>query len=256
MADELAVLDGSNLWIYDLSRAEPQLLNSLTVAIPPGPVRHRDDGGSIQLIDINGDSLAEFCIAPPGGVRGEIWGLQGDDWVLYEYLSDPPRAVDDVQGGVLVAPYMVNRFALDSSQLVWEYPMSERESSSLSLNFSPVDIAVLPETRSGPPSLAALDTGGVLRLLPNSGGAETLEGIWGDRMEIAVHRNSPVGILTSPSITSDTLTLLDLYSGTIFSTFPVNGGPIIDLALGDIDSDGKSEIIVAVLEQEGVKIYY
>jgi len=256
MADELAVLDGSNLWVYDLSRTEPQLLNSLTVSIPPGPVRHRDDGGSIQLIDINGDSLSEFCISPPGGIRGEIWGLQGDDWVLNEYLSYPPRAVDDIQGGVLVAPYTINSFALDPGQLKWEYPMSERESSRLSLNFSPVDIAVLPETRSGAPSLAALDTEGVLRLLPNSGGVEILNGKWGDQMAVGVHRNSPIGILASPSITSDTLTLLDLYSGTVLWTFPVPGGPIIDIALGDIDRDGKSEIIVAVLEEEGVKIYY
>ena len=256
MADELAVLDGSNLWIYDLSRAEPQLLHSLTVYIPPGPVRHRDDGGSIQLLDINGDSLAEICISPPGGIRGEIWGLQGDDWVLYEYLSDPPRAVDNIQGGVLVAPYMINRFALDPARLTWEFPMSERDSSGLTTGFFPVDIDVIPETGTGAPSLAALDINGVLRLLPKSGGTEILDGTWGDRIEIAMHRNSPIGILTSPSITSDTLTLIDLYSGTIFSRFPVPEGPIIDLALGDIDRDGKSEIIAAVLEEDGVKIYY
>jgi hypothetical protein len=120
----------------------------------------------------------------------------------------------------------------------------------------PVNIAVIPETRTGPPSLVVLDTEGVLRLLPYSGGSEALSGKWGNAFAVALYRNSPVGILTSRSITSDTLTLLDLYSDTVLAQFPVEGGPVIDIALGDIDRDGESEILVAVLEEDGVKIYY
>lgn len=256
LADELVVLDGSNLWIYDLSWDEPRLLNSLTISIPPGPVRHRDDGGALQLVDLDGNSLAEICLAPPGGVRGEIWSLSGDEWILLGYLPYPPVAVDTHSRGVLVAPYMINSNSLDPSLVSWRYPLSERESSRLYMNFSPSDIAVIPETKAGFPSLAAINIDGVLSILPHSGGIEILDGVWGTQVEIAIHRNSPIAILTSPSIVSDKLTLLELYSGIILAEFPVPNGPVIDIALGDIDRDGKSEILVAVLEEEGVKIYY
>ncbi len=255
-ADELAILDGSDLWIYDLSGTEPRLINSLTVSIPPGPVRHREDTGSLELVDPDGNGQMEICIAPPGASRGEIWKLSGDDWILLEYLPYPARAADLHTGGIIIAPWLIDSPALDPSHLQWIFPTAEREPIQINTGFPPVDIIPIPGSQSALPGLLALDNEGTLHLIPYRVQPGTLEGGWGNCMEVVMYSGDPIVLLTSPEFIDDKLTLLDLYSGSILAEFPIANGPIIDITFGDIDRDGKAEILVAVLEEEGVKIYY
>jgi len=254
--EELAVMDGSDLWIYDLSMAEPRLVNSLSVSIPPGPVRHRDDGGALELVDLDGDGLAEVCLAPPGAARGEAWELEGDNWVLLEYLPNPPRASDSRIGAVIVGPYLVDSPALDPSLLQWVFPLSERGPEAFTPGFSLTDIATLPGSGGRLPEVVAVDTDGTLRILSPPADVRALDGKWGSCIAVAMSRNSPLVLASAPTLSTDVLSILDPYSQDVLAEFPSPAGPIIDIALGDVDGDGKTEILVAVLEQEGMRIYY
>jgi hypothetical protein len=254
--EELAVMDGSDLWIYDLSMAEPRLVSSLSVSIPPGPVRHRDDGGALELVDLDGDGLAEICLAPPGAARGEAWELEGDNWVLLEYLPNPPRASDSRVGAVIVGPYLVDSPALDPSLLQWVFPLSERAPEAFAPGFALTDIAILPGSGGRLPEVVAVDTDGTLRIVSPPSDVRALDGVWGSCVAVAMSRNSPLVLATAPTLSSDVLSILDPYSEDVLAEFPCPGGPIIDIALGDIDGDGRTEILVAVLEEEGMRIYY
>jgi hypothetical protein len=130
------------------------------------------------------------------------------------------------------------------------------ESELLGIGFSAVDLVPVPGERTWLPGLLAIDTNGTLWDLPNRGAPHAINGNWGNCLEIAMYSGGPLALLTSGSLTDDRLTLLQPYTDTILIEFPVETGPIIDLALGDIDRDGRTEILVAVLEEEGVKIYY
>ncbi len=255
-ADELAILDGSDLWVYDLAGAEPRLLSSLRVSTPPGQVHHREDTGSLELIDLNGDGQVEVCLAPPGAARGEVWQLHGDSWLLLEFLPWPARAVDPRTGGVVVAPYLSDAPALDPSAIQWVFPTTETEPASLVTGFPVLDIAPLTQTGARSQQLLAVDTGGTVHLLGGRGESQVLPGKWGNRLRVAMYAEGPVAILTSAGVTGDKISLINPLTQALLAQFPVPQGPIIDLALGDIDRDGRAEILSAVLEKEGVRIYY
>ncbi len=254
--DELAVLDGADVWIYDLSWSEPRLLASLRVSIPPGPVRHRSDTGALELVDLDGDGLDEICLAPPGASRGEVWEFEGDRGMLLESLPYPPRASDSSLRGVVVAPWLIDTAAFDPAHIQWVYPLTENESEYLAIGFPITDLASMPGGKSRLPDLIAAGPDGSITLLPRRAEPETIAGNWGHRIAVASHRSVPVVVATSRSLLADRLTILDPYSRQVLAYFDSPGGPIIDLALGDIDHDSKAEILAAVVDEEGVRIYF
>jgi hypothetical protein len=256
VGDELVVLDGADFWVYDLSGPQARLLSSLSVSIPPGPVRHREDNGSLELGDLDGNGLADVCVAPPGASRGEVWRLEGDDWVQLGFLPHPARALAPKSGAVLVLPSLIDAPALDSSFAFWFFPLEERASFFVQLNFSPTGIASLPESDSDLPALLAVDLTGTLFRVSSTGEHTALAGKWGDCVRVASYRTGPIALVSSPWFEGDVLTLLDPVDGEVIADFPVPGGSIIDIALGDIDKDNKAEILVAALAEEGVRIYY
>jgi hypothetical protein len=79
---------------------------------------------------------------------------------------------------------------------------------------------------------------------------------FGARVQARSASSGPVALLTDPTLNADKLTILDIRNRTIVATFPHPEGPIIDIAVGDIDRDGRSEIIIAAIHPEGVRIYY
>ncbi|MFH1676776.1 MAG: hypothetical protein ABIC40_07090 [bacterium] len=254
--DELAVLDGSDLWVYDLSGSQAKLLSSLSVSIPPADIRHRSDSGSLELIDLDGDGQVEVCIAPPGGSRGEIRTPKNDDWVLLAYLPYPARASATSIGGVLVAPFLSGVPAFDPQRIQWSFPLSENDPIPFNAGFAPVSVDMLPAATGEIPSVIALDIDGILhKILPN-GTSTTFGGTWGDMVRVAESGDGPVIIVSSNDFFGDSLILLDPSSGKEFARFPSPGGPIIDIALGDIDRDANTEILVAVLDSDGIKIYF
>ena len=254
--DELAVLDGSDLWVYDLSGPQAKLLSSLSVSIPPSDVRHRSDSGSLELIDLDGDGQVEACIAPPGGSRGEIWNPENDEWVLLGYLPFPARTSASSIGAVLVAPYLTGIPAFDPAGLQWFFPLSENKPISFNAGFAPVSADVLPAATGEIPSVIALDIGGVMhKILPN-GSSSAYDGIWGDIVRVANSANGAVIIVSSSEFIGDSVTLLDPSSGKELARYASPGGPIIDIALGDIDRDASTEILTAVLDSDGIKIYF
>ena len=254
--DELAVLAGSDLWIYDLSGPEARLLSTLSLTIPPGPVRHREDAGSLELIDLNDDGLMEVCVAPGGAIRGELWQLEGDEWAVLEYLPHPAHAVAASDGAVLVAPWLLTSPALNPRAMSWFYPLSERESESLTFNFSPTGIAVLPTIDRSNPVLLATDSNGSLYRIPIGEPIRQLPGEWGSCIKTGMGQNRPIALVTGPGLLSDSLKIINPIDGQIYGEFPLAAGVIIDIALGDIDRDNLAEIIVATLESEGVRIYF
>jgi len=255
-ADELAILDGSDIWIYDLSRIEPRLLSSFSVSIPPGPVLHREDRGSLEPIDLDENGQMELCVSPPGGIRGEIWQFDGNTWVLHQYLQAPAREVDPRIGAVIIAPYLETVPAFDPAQLMWVFPTTESESSPVGAGWPVTDIAIVPGERTWLPPLVVTDTTGTLWYVDRRLEPRALDGRWGSCLKVAMNPDSPVVLITSVSVSDDILTLLDPYTGLVLAQFSMPDGPIIDLALGDIDHDGKSEILTAVLADEGVRIYF
>lgn len=254
--DELAVLDGADLWIYDLSGAEARLLSSFSVSIPPGPVRHREDAGSLELIDLDGNGLAEVCLSPPGAVRGEVWRLEADMWVLLGYLPHPARAVWEPNGAVLIGQCLLNSPSLDPASVSWFYPLTGKEPDSVSLGFQPTGITALDGNAGGGPVLLATDLNGNLFRIPPSGDPVALPGEWGTCIKVAGDIGGPVALVTSPRFRSDVLYIISPVNGDIYAEFPLPSGPIIDIAIGDIDRDHRAEIVVAALEEEGVRIYY
>jgi len=254
--EELAILNGRNLWVYDLSLAEPRLVTSLTVSIPPGTVRHREDTGSLVLVDLDGDGQDEVCLAPPGGKYGEIWRLDGDNWVQLEFLEHPPHAADAETGGVLIAPWRLTSPSLDNGLAKWVYPLSDEDDLTLRLSNTVAGTAVVPGTGGEFTELVLSDPSGRLYHQTRETGGRFLDGTWGSPVAIAMVEKNPVVIATSTSITSDVLTIFELHSGDTLALYPILAGPIIDIAVGDIDRDRKAEIIIAVLEEDGVKIYY
>jgi len=254
--DELVLLDGADLRIYDLSRAEPRLLTQLTVDIPPGPVRHRSDTGSISLIDLDRNGTTEVCLAPPGASRGEIWSFTEDQWVLVDFLTWPPHAADTDTGGILVAPWQVSRPSLEPFNTRWVYPLLDSEERITTIDISLTSMAVVPDSGGATPTVAGTTTDGRLMLFPPGGVGEAVPGTWGDRLEVAMYSDGPVGIVSSPWFTNDVLYIIDLYSGTVLAEFGVPDGVVIDVATGDIDGDSRAEIITAVLAEDGVRIYY
>jgi hypothetical protein len=254
--DELAVLDGSDLYVYEMSGAEPRLLNSFTVSIPPASVRHREDAGSLELIDLDGNGLDEICIAPPGGSRGEVWRLGGAEWAPVGFLPLPARAVAPQSMAVLVGQYLTGLPALDSTSLSWFYPLTQKEPTAVALGFSPIAVAAIPEATTRLPDLLAVNKSGALYRVPAQGPPVSIPGTWGDCIRTGITRSGAVAILTKPSLGSDELTIVDLATESVLATYPYPDGPIIDIAVGDTNRDGKSEIIVAAVHPEGVRIYY
>ena len=143
--DQLAVLDGSDLYVYDISGSEPRLLNSFTVSIPPASIRHREDTGSLELIDLDGNGLDEICIAPPGGSRGEVWRFDGNDWAPVGFLPLPARASSPEAAAVLVGQYRSDFPGIDSGSLQWFYPLTDKPPTQLTIGFSPIGVAVLAD---------------------------------------------------------------------------------------------------------------
>jgi hypothetical protein len=255
-ADELAVLDGSDLYVYDLSGAEPRLLNSLTVSIPPSPTRFREDAGSLELIDLDGNGVDEVCIAPPGGSRGEVWSYSGDTWVPLGFLPHPARTTAPGSGAVLVGQYLGDFPALDPAGLSWFYPLTQKEPVSLGIGFSPIAVASMPGATAQLPEILAINRSGILYRVSPGIEPLALPGSWGDCVRVAGDSEGAVGLLTKPSINSDVLTLVDPVDGNVLAEFPYPDGPIIDIATGDVDRDGKAEILIAAIHPEGVRIYY
>lgn len=254
--DELAVLDGADLWVYDLSWAEPRLITSLTISIPPGPVRHREDAGSLEIADLNGDGIAEVCIAPPGGSRSEIYRFEDNAWVLLDFLPDLPHASDPGIAGVVVAPYLIDHPAIDQSNLRWMFPFSEIQSQNILTGIPLLDVDIIPDSRTWLPGLVAVDTRNKMHIFPARGESITITGEWGHRIASVMSRGATIVLAASTGITTDKLILLDPFAENILAEFASPSGPIIDIATGDIDSDSKSEIITAMLGAEGVRIYY
>jgi hypothetical protein len=254
--DELTVLVGSDLWIYDLTGAEARLMSTLSVSIPPGPVRHREDAGSLDLLDLDDNGNMEICVSPPGGVRGELWRLDGDAWVLLGYIPYPSHAASRRNQALLVGPYLVTSPALDPGSLSWYYPLAERPSDSVPFSFSPTDIAVIPSTEHERLTLLATDLYGHLYRIPTGESMRQLPGEWGTCVRTAMGSSGPLALVTGPMITRDKLSIINPADGSVRREFDLDSGIIIDVALGDIDRDNLSEIVVAAIEPEGVRIYY
>jgi hypothetical protein len=155
-----------------------------------------------------------------------------------------------------VGDYLDDAPALSQGSLQWFFPLSRKESIPCSLGFSPTSVAALPESGAGIPAVLAVDRYGTLHQVPPSGQAGTFDGKWGNCVGIARASSGPVALLTDPTLNADKLTILDIRNRTIVATFPHPEGPIIDIAVGDIDRDGRSEIIIAAIHPEGVRIYY
>jgi len=255
-ADELAILDGRSLWVYDLTTSEPRLLTSLNISIPPGPVRHREDAGSLVLVDLDNDGQDEVCLAPPGGEHGEVWDFSSDKWEHLEFLENPPRAADSRTGGILTAPWKLTSASLDNGLLKWVYPFSDQETTALRSSNSITDIAVVPSDASSLPDLVLSDLSGRLYYQTGESDGHFLSGTWGCPVDVAMVGKNPAVLATSTGITSDTLTIFDLKMENPLAVFPIPKGPIVDITTGDIDRDRKAEIIIAVLEEDGIKIYY
>ncbi|HDS29772.1 MAG TPA: hypothetical protein ENN67_01885 [Firmicutes bacterium] len=256
VGDELAVLAGSDLWIYDLSGTEARLVSTLSVQIPPGQVRHREDIGSIVLIDLDDNGVMELCVSPPGGARGEVWRLDGDEWVLLGFLPHPARAVSHRNKSVLVGNYLVDSPAFNAGGLFWTYPLTDRANESATLSFPAADIAVVQSGERERTALVAVDLKGRLYHIVQNETPRQIPGEWGTCVRTAMSSSGPVALVTSPAITRDKLSIINISDGTILREFQLDSGVIIDVALGDLDRDNLSEIIIAALEPEGVRIYY
>lgn len=254
--DELAVLYGSDLYIYDISGTEAKLLNSFSVSIPSVSVRHREDAGSLELIDLDDNGLDEVCVAPPGGSRGEIWSYNGHDWIPLGFLPAPARAVEPQLGAVLIGQYLDNAPAFNQRSLKWYFPLSDNRTADVFTGFSPLAVAAVSRTNQDLPDIIAVNRNGVLMRVLTNGQQVMLGGQWGTSIKMAYHRNGSVVLLTRPSLLKDSLVLVDSSSGAILAEYPYPNGPIIDIAVGDINMDGRSEIMTAAINPEGVHIYY
>jgi hypothetical protein len=124
------------------------------------------------------------------------------------------------------------------------------------LGFSPTSVAAVPESGTGIPELLAVDRYGSLHLVQPGGQAATFDGKWGNCVRVASTAEGPVALLTDPGLDADKLTIMDIQNHNIFASFPHPDGPIIDMAIGDIDRDGLAEILIAAIHPEGVRIYY
>jgi hypothetical protein len=254
--DELAVLDGSDFYVYDLSGVDPRLLSSFSVSIPLGQVRHREDSGSIELCDLDGNGMDEVLIAPPGGNRGEVWRFKSDNWDRLGFISSPAWATAPQVGGAMIGQYLSGTPALDPATLSWFFPLTTKEPIKIDLRVSPTSVASLPETSQKLPAFLVVDQKRTLYKYSTDGGLVAIQGLWGNCVRVAQTANGPVALLTSPSLTSDELTILNPSDGKVLAKYPYADGPIIDIAVGDINQDGYSEILVAAIHPEGVRIYY
>ena len=156
----------------------------------------------------------------------------------------------------MTAPYSSEAAYFERGMLEWIFPLSERDSVNPIIQESLVAVDSVPGTETGVPTVAGINLSGRLVLFPDLGEPETISGPWGRIIKLTMYRDGPVAILVSSAVSNDVLSIVDLYSGAILAEFDVTDGPVTDVTLGDIDGDGRAEIITAVLTSDGVVIYY
>ncbi|HEX9745565.1 MAG TPA: hypothetical protein VGB30_09070 [bacterium] len=254
--EELAILDGSDVWVYDLSGEEARLLDTVSIDIPAGPARFREDRGSLVTVDIDGNGHHELCVAPPAGIRGEIYRLESSGWVQLGFLDNPARSEGPWEGSVIMGSIGSNTPVFNSSSFKAVQPLSEDPADEISLGAGIIDIAHYQTSDSPFKGMITLDINGTLGVVPPGGERRELPGKWGISVTGANYSNGPLALVSSADFYGDTLSIIKIDNGTELESFRISSGQIIDITTGDIDRDNLAEIVVAVIEPDGVKIYY